>query len=272
MKVVKDLYKVFQTPRLQKASLLVGWKNRDAGKVGREAVSFLIKSLDCYEIAEMELLDFFSFEGAVFQDNIIQVPDSRFWACEKHNLLLFLSDEPVYEHYAFLKGLLDFGEFQCQVKELYTVNGAPGYIYHGEPRPILSIFNRTEMQGRLKMYRELEPMDWEGNPGLSTYLLWAAKRRGLAGVSLWPEVPFYLAPLLDPWAVKAALAFLDRRLELGLNLSFWDQQVQEITQKITRFQEESPKVGKLIHKVEKQIALTEKEQIALSSTLYNYFI
>jgi hypothetical protein len=36
-------------------------------------------------------------------------------------------------------------------------------------------------------------MDWEETPAISTYLLWAARKRGIPGAGLWLQIPFYLA-------------------------------------------------------------------------------
>lgn len=61
-------------------------------------------------------------------------------------------------------------------------------------------------------------MTWEGPAAISSYLLWLAKRRGILGVSLLPEIPIYLATGEDPHAVKVTLSFLNRRFNLGLDL------------------------------------------------------
>jgi len=54
-------------------------------------------------------------------------------------------------------------------------------------------------------------MNWKGPPAINSYLLWVAKKRDIPGVSLWAEIPFYLAVGEDFQAIKIGLSFLDKK-------------------------------------------------------------
>jgi proteasome assembly chaperone (PAC2) family protein len=267
MGVEKSLLEIFKTPKLHSPSLIVCWQTRDVGKLGSKVIDFLNEKLGGREIAEIKPLGFFPFGGIRFKDDLVHVPESKFWACEKDNLLIFRGDEPVFEHYQFLKSVLDFAEYYCHVKELYTLSGVVSFIAHTSPRRILTVFNKAELKKSLQGYG-LENMTWEGPPAISSYLLWLAKRRGIPGVSLWPEIPFYLATREDPQAIKLNLSFLNERFSLGMNLREIDLEIRDLNEKMAELRKEDSEINKYINMLESGQGLDEEEQLKLSEKVY----
>jgi proteasome assembly chaperone (PAC2) family protein len=98
--------------------------------------------------------------------------------------------------------------------------------------------------------------------------LWIAKRKGLPGVSLWPEIPFYLADREDPQAIKLVLAFLDRRFDLGLDLGGFDQEIRDQNERIARLRREDVEIDQCITRLETGLRLDEEEQLKLTSKVY----
>jgi len=265
--VEKDLFEMYQVAQFQSPALIVGWQTQDIGRIGSKVIDFLNEKLGGGEIAEIKPLGFFPLDGTAFEDDVIQVPESKFWACQKNDLLLFESDEPNFEWYRFLNAVLDLAEYHCKAKELYTISGTVSFIAHVAPRRILTVFNQPEFQRRLRGYG-LEDMSWEGPPAISSYLLWVAQRRGVPGVSLWPEVPFYLAAREDPQAIKLTLSFLDRRFDLGLDLRELDEEINKQNEKIARLREENSEIDKSIRMLERGLPLDEEEQMKLAQEIY----
>ncbi len=263
----KDLVKIYKTPRLQSPSLIVSWQAQDIGKLGSRVIDFLNEKLGGEEIAEMKPSGFFAFGGVRFKNDLVQVQESKFWSCERNNLLIFQSDEPVFQHHHFLSTVLDFAEYYCQANELYTLSGAASLAAHTRPRRILAVFNQEALQERLRGYG-LEDMTWEGPPAISSYLLWIAKGKGLPGVSLWPEIPFYLAEREDPQAIKLVLSFLNRRFELGLDLGEFDREIRDQNERIARLRSEDAEIDKCITRLETGLQLDEEEQLKLTSKVY----
>jgi proteasome assembly chaperone (PAC2) family protein len=267
MQVGKNPLEIYKSPKLHSPSLIVSWQTRDIGKLGLKVIDFLNEKLGGREIAEIKPLGFFTFGGVRFKDDLIQVPESKFWACEKDNLLTFKSDEPIFEHYPFLNLVLDFAEHHCHAKELYTISGAVSYIAHTNPRRILTVFNQPELKKSLQG-SGLENMTWEGPPAISSYLLWLAKRRGIPGASLWPEIPFYLATREDPQAIKLTLSFLNKRFNLGLNLGEFDLEIRDQNEKIVQLRKENAEINKYINMLESGLRLDEEEQLKLAEKVY----
>ena len=263
----KNPFEIYQTPQLQSPSLIVSWQTQDIGKLASKVIDFLNKKLGGQEIAEIKPLGFFPFGGVRFKDDLVQAPESKFWACEKNNLLIFKSDEPVFEHYQFLNLVLDFAEYHYHIKELYTLSGTVSYIAHTHLRRILTVFNQPELKNRLQGYG-LDDMTWEGPPAISSYLLWVARRRGISGVSLWPEIPFYLGTREDPQAIKLTLSFLNRRFNLGLDLGEFDLEIRDQNKKIAQLRKEDAEINKYINMLESGQRLNEEEQLKLAQEVY----
>ena len=181
--------------------------------------------------------------------------------------MIFRSDEPEFEDYKFLNSILDFAEHHCQAKELYTLSGTISLIAHTHPRRILAVFNQPEFKENLQGYGLVE-MTWEGPPAISSYLLWVAKRRGIPGVSLWPEIPFYLATREDPHAIKLTLSFLNRRFNLGLDLGGFDLEIRDQDEKIAQLRRENTEINKYISQLESGFGLDEDEQLKLAEEVY----
>jgi len=263
----KNLFEIYKAPQLRNPPLIIGWQTHDVGKIGSKVIEFLNEKLGGQEIAEIKPSGFFSLGGAVFKDGFIQAPESKFWACHESQLLTFKSDEPRYRWYEFLSAVLDLAQYHCEVKELYTISGTVSMIAHTAPRLTLTVFNQPEFRRRLQGY-ELEDMTWKGPPAISSYLLWAAKRRGISGASLWPQVPFYLAAGEDSRAIKTALSFLDRRFNLGLDLKELDEVAASQAEKIARLISENPEMSKSIEMLESGLWLSEEEQVKLAAEVY----
>ena len=136
-------------------------------------------------------------------------------------------------------------------------------------RKILAVFNQQEFQSKL---RDLgfEEMDWKGPPAISSYLLWIAGRRVIPSVSLWMEVPFYLAACEDFQAIKTTLSFLVRRFELGLAFGELDDQIKKQNTKMAQLREEEPSIDRYIGMLESGVSLGGDEQMELTQRVTEF--
>jgi proteasome assembly chaperone (PAC2) family protein len=264
---MKKPFKCIYTPSFKNPSLIVGW-NKDAGKVAPTVIDFLNEKLGCRMFCEIELEDFFSFGGVSVEDDIVQFPESKFFYNEQKNVVVFKSDQPHVQHYKFLNTVLDVAEQICNVTELYTVSGFVSSLIHTSPRKIFSVFNLPEFMEKLEGYG-LENLTWEGPPAISTYLLWIARRRGLPGLSIWPEIPFYLGAHEDPQSAKNTLFFFDSRFHLNLDLTEFDSAIREQDEKITLLRQENAEIDQYLKLLESGLTLDEEEQLKLAREIYS---
>jgi len=103
---------------------------------------------------------------------------------------------------------------------------------------------------------------------ISSYLLWAAVIRGIPGVSLWPEIPFYLASREDPAAIKLTLSFLDSRFNLGLDLEEFDLKIGSQNERIALLRADNAEINEYINQLETGFTLNEEEQVKLARAVY----
>lgn len=261
------LFKIGRAIRFHSPSLIVGWQTHDVGKIGSRVIDFLNEKLAGQEIGEINPSGFFSLGGATFKDDLIQAPESKLYACQKNELLTVKSNMPEYTQYKFLNAVLDLAQSHRKVKDLYTISGTVSLIPHTSPRHVLAVFNQPEFQKQLQGYG-LEDMTWKGPPAISSYLLWVAKRRGIPGMSLWPEVPFYLAAGEDPQGIKLTLSLIDRRFNLGLDLKELDEETERQKEKIARLRSKNPETNKSIVMLERGLSLSKEEQMNLAKDVY----
>ena len=247
-------------------SLIVGWEGRDMGKVGVVVLDFLREKLGAEELGELDLADFLSFGGAAYRSDVIREPLSKFWISRK--LLLFKSVEPEGRWYEFLNKILDFAA-SYGAAEVCTVSGTAAFIAHTEPRRLLFVINRPDLRESL-LELGAEPMEYEGPPAISSYLIWVARMREMPGISFWPQVPFYLAPFEDLEAAYVVLSLLDRKFDLSLDLSELEEEIGRRNEKLVEFRKSNPEVDRIINKVERREAITEEEQHKLLQELQSF--
>jgi len=259
---MKNILKFSTQPKFENPSLIVGWQT-DTGKLSPKVIEYLNQKIKAKSFCEIEPVGFFSLAGVAIQNNIAQFPVNKFYYSERNNLVIFKGSEPQFERHKFLNAILDVAEHNCKVKELFTISGTISPIAHTSPRRIQAVFNQQEMQKKLQGY-DLEDMNWQGPPAINSYLLWIAERRGIPGVSLWPEIPFYLAAAQDFQAIKQTLSFFDEKFNIGLDFAELDEAIRDQNTKIAKLREEEQEINKYIGMLESQLSLSEEEQAALT--------
>lgn len=265
---MKDIFKFSAQPEFENPSLIVGWEE-DAGRLSPKVIECLNKKLQAQSFCEIEPAGFFSLGGVAIEDNVAQFPENKFYSSDRKDLVIFKGNEPRYERYRFLNEISDLAQHSCRIRELYTIGGTISPIAHSSSRRILAVFNQYEFQKRLRGYG-LEDMDWKGPPAINSYLLWTAKRRGIAGVSLWAEIPFYLAAGEDFQAIKTILLVLDKKFKLDLDFGELNEQIRDQNEKISRLREDDQDIDKYIGMLESELSLSREEQMELSKKVTEF--
>jgi proteasome assembly chaperone (PAC2) family protein len=254
--------KIYREPELRQSSLVLGW-SEDMGNLGWKVTDYLNRKLRGEEFAEIESEDFFSLSGVAIEGNLAQFPESKFYACQECELVVFQSGSPGAEWHKFLNSVLDVAVHHCQVKELYLLGAMVSFSAHTVPRQLLAVVNSAEMKEVLGQYDLARDMDYQTPPGerptLNSFLLWIAKGRNIPGVSLWVPIPFYLAAMEDAQAQKKVLSFLNERLALEIDFSDLDQEIREQNEQLARARSRYPQIDDYINRLESNLMLSEEE-------------
>lgn len=264
----KDLFRFSHYPDFQHPTfLLAGWGEELRSLEGR-VVNFLLRQLEGKEFCRIEPSEFFPLDGIQIHRDVVQIPQSRFFLCKK-SLVIFTSVLPQFEWYRFLNAVLDVAQNYCKVDEIYTLGAILSLSTHTTPRELVGVFGSIDFKRRMSEYGFIRDIDYQSPPAQkptpSSFLLWAAKQRGLPGVSLWVTVPFYLVGVGDPMAVKRILEFFERRFRLGLDFVDIEEEAREQSAKIARLRASSAKINDSIRKLENNLPLTDEEALLLSN-------
>ncbi len=259
-------------PELQSPSLVVGW-NDDAGRLGAKVTDYLNSKLGGQSFYEIEPVEFFTLRGVTIEDDLVQFPESTFYACPRNDLLVFKSPPPRYEWYKFLNLILDIVE-HYHVKELHVIGGMVSLGAHTAPGEIRGTFNSPELQKDLGGYNLTGGLNYETPPGqrptLNSFLLWAAKRRNIPGVSLWMPIPFYLAAMNDPKAQKKVLEFFNQRFDLGIDFSDLDEEIRRQNQIIAEMRNSFHDIDESIRRLESNLRLSAEENQKLAQEIERF--
>lgn len=254
--------RIRREPDVRQPCFVLGW-SEDAGNLGRNITDYLNLKLKAQEFAEIAPGDFFPMGGVAIKDDIAQFPESKFYACPKHDLVIFQSDSPLAESYKFLDLVLDVAEHHCHARELYLVGAVVSFTAHTTPRQLLAVVNSAEMKETISRYDSIIDIDYQTAPGerptLNSFLLWIAGVRNIPGVSLWAPIPFYTVGMKDAQAKKEVLDFLNERLDLNIDFGDLDQEVREQNGKLAQARSRFPQIDDYISRLESNLMLSEEE-------------
>lgn len=262
----EDPLRIFSRPVLQFPTLVVGW-SEDAGQLGPKVIDYLRRKLDSHNFGEIEPAVFFSMGGVAVENNLVKFPESRFYASPERDLVLFESALPTSEWYRFLNLIADVAEYYCHVRDVLTIGGMVAICAHTTPRQLVATFSSSEAKAALSVGNLVETYDYETaagqKPTLSSYLLWVAKRRNVPAASLWVPIPFYLAGGEDARAQKRVVEFIDRRLDLGLDLGDLDEEIKRQNEELAEARSSDAHIEEAIARLESNQSLSEEESLRL---------
>ncbi len=260
-------------PKMRNPTFLVCWE-ADAGQLGAGVANYLLRELNAELFCEIDPVEFFPLGGVAIESDVVQFPESSFYAVPEHELVIFYSTIPRYEYFHYLNIVMDMASQHYKGKEMYTIGGMVSLGAHSAPRDFWGTFNSPQIKKSLAQYQLSREMDFEtppgGRPTLNAFALWTAKQRGVQGANLWVPIPFYLVGSEDPRGQKKILEFLDNRLNLHLDYKDIDSDIARQDEKFSLLRKEEPDADRAINKLEKGERLNEEEHERLMKQVEDY--
>lgn len=261
------VFRLHGRPETEKPALVVAWAE-DAGGLGARTADYLIRGLGCREFGEILPEGFFPMAGVSVVDDVAQFPESKFYVSGERDLVVFRSNIPRTGWQGFLNALLDVAEHDCHVNEIFTVGAMISPAAHTAPRMLISIVNHRDLKDVLEPFNVMTSSDYETPPGqkptLSSYLIWLARERGIAGINLWVPLPFYLAQAEDPRAVKRLVYFFNSKFDLGMDFTGLDEQVAQQNAGLRELFARSPEIEAMVRRLETGEGLDGEESEKLA--------
>lgn len=236
---------------------MVSW-NPDVAGLGATVTGHLKKAIEAQECGEIEPVGFFALSGVAIERDVVQFPSSKLYFSHGHEVLILESTQPQRRHYEFLNLILDVAQ-SFKVKQVCTIGGMASGIAHSAKRRVFTVVNRPGLKKEMaKLGLETE-MFYQGPPSISSFLLWVARSRGIDGVSLWQEMPFYLATVGDWRATKTMVELLDKGLDLHAGADGLDREANSQESRIELLRQRSSEIDVFIRRLETGGELTQDE-------------
>ncbi len=245
-----------------------GWVN--AGRAATGAIRHLVRHLSAPHLASLDPEAFFIFTQQrpnvrMTSDGhrVIRWPRSEFFTWQppdgRAGLLLFRGREPSQRWRTYSKVLLDVAE-QCGVKRIVSLGAVLAGAPHTRPPRVTGRSIDPDWQVQLEEWGIYRRPSYEGPTGISTVVLDAATRRGLASLSFSGQAPHYLQGRENPEVIQALLSYVSRLLGLGLDVSQLDEAVRAFCALCDRAVAGDPSIQAHVRELEQDYDSTVDEE------------
>jgi proteasome assembly chaperone (PAC2) family protein len=208
----------------------------DAGEAATDAMRFLVRQLAAEPLATIDLEDFVDFtqDRLVVRLNAegertIRWPRSAFWLWQppesRAGLLLFRGLEPQRRWRTYATALLDVA-VRCGVQQIVSLGAMLADLPHTRPPRVTGSSTAPHWHAQLEAWGMARRSRYEGPTGIASVVLAAARRRGIASLTIMGQAPHYLQRTTNPAMRQALLSVVARLLDLELDVSPLDAAVQ----------------------------------------------
>jgi proteasome assembly chaperone (PAC2) family protein len=212
-----------------------GWV--DAGEAATGALRYLVRQLAATPLATIdpeEFVDFTTIRPVVRLnaegERTIRWPRIAFWTWQPPDggagLLLFRGVEPQQRWRTYATLLLDVAA-RCGVQRLVSLGAVLAAVPHTRPPQVTGSSTDPAWHARLEACGiRTRRSRYEGPTGISTVVVDAATRRGLAALTLRGQAPHYLAGATNSAVRRALLTTFAHLLDLELDVAPFEAAVR----------------------------------------------
>jgi proteasome assembly chaperone (PAC2) family protein len=212
-----------------------GWI--DAGEAVTGAMRYLVRQLAASPLASIDPEDFFDFTRvrpvvrlSAGGERIIRWPRSAFWTWQPPQggagLLLFRGLEPQRRWRTYATRLLDVAA-RCGVQHIVSLGAVLAAVPHTRPTQVTGSSTDPAWHARLEACGiRTRRSRYEGPTGMSTVVMDAATRRGLAALTVRGQAPHYLGNTTNPAVRRALLTTVAHLLDLELDVTPFEAAVR----------------------------------------------
>ena len=249
-----------------------GWPN--AAEVSSSALQYLVENIKAKEFASIEGEDFYQIPylrpvGVIKEGRLIELkpPINHFYYSKNpssQDLILFKGVEPHLKWTIFVDLVLNLAEI-FSVSQIFTIGGTYDYIPHTYPPMVSAVFNHEDLRKKV-IQAGLGLTEYTGPISIHTFILDAAKKRGLKTTCLWGHAPQYLQTK-NVKVVHSLLKTLTDLIEIEIDLSelqkasdYFDEQVNHLVEQDPKLQEVIKKLEELYKQAEPSLDLSKREE------------
>ena len=241
-----------------------GWV--DAGEAATGALRHLVHHLAAPCLASMDPEEFFVLTQArpVVRKTAdgprdVQWPQSEFFLWQppagRAGLLLFCGMEPHLKWRTYAQLLLDVAA-QCGVQRIISLGALFAEQPHTRPARVTGRSTDPTWQALVEAWGMSRPSRYQGPTGMTTVVLEAARRRGMASLALMGHASHYLPGTENPAVIQALLTVVTRVLDLGLDVAHFNAAVQQFRARCDQAVARDPAVQAHIRQLEQDYDAT----------------
>jgi proteasome assembly chaperone (PAC2) family protein len=255
-----------ERPNLNKPYLIIGfegWPN--AGEVSSFALQHLMNSLKARKFASISTENFCQISSirpmAIIKEGRLvelKLPGNHFYYAKgspSNDLILLYGVEPHLRWNVFADIILDLAT-KFEVPQIFTIGGTYDYIPHTLPPMVSALFNDEGLREKV-IQAGLGLTEYSGPISIHTFILEAAKKRGMKAISLWGHAPQYL----QTKNIKVTCAVLKKLIDfikIEIDFSDLEKAGDYFDQQVNQLVEEDPKLQEVISKLEEVYKRAEK--------------
>lgn len=247
-----------EIPLLNRPFLIAGfegWPN--AAEVSSFSLQHLVEILKAKRFASIPMENFYEMSSnrpiAIIQGGRLielQFPENNFYYGKDpsgKDLVLFSGIEPHLRWNVFADLFLNFAQ-KIGVDQIFTLGGTYDSIPHTYPTVVSGVFNQEDLKQAI-LEAGLNLTEYAGPISIHTFLLEAARKRGMKALSLWGHAPQYL----QTRNIKVAcgvLKMLNRMMGTAIDFSRLENANAYFEQQVNDLVNQDPKLQEMVRRLE----------------------
>jgi proteasome assembly chaperone (PAC2) family protein len=260
-------------PTLNRPILLLafsGWN--DAGGAATFATKFIVQRLAAHTFASIDPETFYNFTEQRPQVRLRKGEREIIWPANEfsytrdpglvQDLIVGLGVEPHLQWRAYTEAILRIVQ-ECNVELVVTLGALLADVAYSRPIRLTGTASEPALARRLN----LSVSKYEGPTGIVGVLHDICRLRGLPAISIWANVPHYIAATPN---VKAALALVRRvftLLDFAIELSDLESAADDFDKRVTQVLASDPKIAEYVRRLEERDDTEEGEDLGGTDAL-----
>ncbi len=258
-----------------------GWV--DGGEAATGSLQYLISKLRARRFAEIPIDGFHIFQvpgqillrpQIIIEDGLIQrnyAPQNQlFYYLNKnseHDLILFLGTEPNMHWDSYVRVLLDLAR-EYKVSRIYLLGGVLNTIPHSKEPNVSCVCSTARLKKEMQQYG-VYFNSYEGPGSFSTTLMCSCQEKGLEAISFMASATYYpdfnIIIARNPKSIRAIVTRLISLLQLNLDISDLNDEVQDFESKLNLIAVQSPEFKSHLEELEREyVEISFKGSLGIS--------
>lgn len=216
--------KLYKEPELRNPYMVTAWPGM--GNVALKAATYLREKLRAEEFGTIDPAGFFQSNIVYIRNNLIEpikLPENKFYYKKnealENDIIFFVGDaQPLSgKEYEFADMVLDVAEM-FKVKTVYSFAAFAVDIHYKEKPKVWGVATSKELLDGLEKNNVLSMNDGHIG-GMNGIILGVAKERGMEGICLLGEMPYYATQIENPRSSQVVVEIFAKMIGIKFDMA-----------------------------------------------------